>query len=97
MVAYHPSGPSSLARALRELQATFTAGGDLSHKAHTFLGASRTAGANALALELKAFRSAPTAAALQGMWRTLEATRAHMIADGLLPTDAFAADVVDIS
>ena len=86
-----PTHRSSLTCSLRELQATFEAGDDLVGRTHALLGAARTAGANVLALELKAFQSAPSTAALESMFLTLEVTRKQLMAEGRLPTDAFAA------
>ena len=91
LIAYHPSGPGSLAQSLKELQAIFLAGENVAHQSHTLLGASRTAGANVLAQELKAFKRDPTAAALEAMWITLDATRERMSVEGHLPPDAFEA------
>lgn len=88
-MAYHPSAQGSLAAALRELRATFDAGGDVTHQAHNLLGTSRTAGANVLAQEVTAFKRAPSAAALDSMCLVLDATHKQMVADGLLPANAF--------
>ena len=89
LMAYDPNAPNSLATLLRSLQTTFEAGDDCKTEAHNFLGTTRTAGANVLALEVKAFRAEPSAAKLEAMWYTLDATREQMKVDGYLPANAF--------
>ena len=85
VLAYDVSKSSCLAQTLTEMESKFKAGSSIESLAHNLLGKARTAGANRLAQETKAFRVDPTAEQLKAMWRTLAETRQQLIEDGDLP------------
>ena len=82
---YDVASDVSLVGVLKQLEVCTPTGNGINDLAHRLAGDALCLGACELGRLAKAFNAAPTIEGVEVMWRTLDATRQQLVAEGLLP------------